>query len=79
MSLFSIAPSTPFLPCLAGAVMDGRLLADWDRSGPFWLSDVTIIVPTQRARRMLAEAFSSHPGFTGLLPDIRTFGPSMRR
>lgn len=74
MSLFSIAPSTPFLPCLAGAVMDGRLLADWDRSGPFWLSDVTIIVPTQRARRVLAEAFSSHPGFTGLLPDIRTFG-----
>lgn len=74
MNLFSIAPSTPFLPCLAEAVMDGRLLAGWDRSGPFWLSDVTIIVPTQRARRKLAEAFSRQPGFTGLLPDIRTFG-----
>lgn len=74
MSLFSIAPSTPFLPCLAEAVMDGRLLAGWDRTGPFWLSDVTIIVPTQRARRKLAEAFSRQPGFTGLLPDIRTFG-----
>ncbi len=74
MSLFSIEPSVPFLPCLAAAVMDGRLLGDWDRSGPFWLSDVTIIVPTQRARRTLAEAFSSHPDFTGLLPDIRTFG-----
>ncbi|KKB07890.1 double-strand break repair protein AddB [Devosia chinhatensis] len=74
MNVYSIAPSTPFLPCLAQAVMDGRLLGDWDRSAPFWLSDVTIIVPTQRARQALAEAFAAHPGFTGLLPDIRTFG-----
>ncbi len=74
MSIFSIAPSTPFLPCLAGAVMDGTLLGGWNRSGPFWLSDVTIIVPTQRARQKLAEAFAAHADFTGLLPDIRTFG-----
>ncbi|ODT74687.1 MAG: double-strand break repair protein AddB [Pelagibacterium sp. SCN 64-44] len=74
MRLFSIAPSTPFLPCLAAAVMDGRLLAGWDRAGPFWLGDVTLLVPTQRARQKLAEAFAVHPDFTGLLPDIRTFG-----
>ncbi|NMA98524.1 MAG: double-strand break repair protein AddB [Phyllobacteriaceae bacterium] len=74
MSLFSVAPSTPFLPCLAGAVMDGRLLGGWDQSGPFWLSDVTIILPTRRARDMLVAAFAAHPQFTGLLPDIRTFG-----
>jgi len=74
MTVFSIAPSTPFLPCLAEAVMNGSVLSGWDRSGPFWLSDVTIIVPTQRARQKLAEAFAAHPGFTGLLPDIRTFG-----
>jgi double-strand break repair protein AddB, alphaproteobacterial type len=74
MSVFSIAPATPFLPCLADAVMDGRLLGDWDRSGPFWLSDVTLIVPTQRARQKLADAFAAHSRFTGLLPDIRTFG-----
>jgi len=74
MSLFSIAPHVPFLPTLAGAVMDGRLLGDWSREGPFWLSDVTIILPTQRARQALAEAFAGHPQFTGLLPDIRTFG-----
>lgn len=74
MSLFSIAPSTPFLPCLASAVMDGRLLGGWDRTGPFWLSDVTIILPTQRAREALVAAFSAYPDFTGLLPDIRTFG-----
>ena len=74
MSLFSIAPHTPFLPCLVEAVMDGRLLGGWDRSGPFWLSDVTIIVPTRRAKEKLAEAFADHPGFSGLLPDLRTFG-----
>ncbi|MBJ6987105.1 double-strand break repair protein AddB [Devosia sp. MC521] len=74
MRLFSIAPHTPFLQCLAGAVMDGRLLHDWDRSGPFWLSDVTIVVPTQRARALLADCFAAHPDYAGLLPDIRTFG-----
>lgn len=74
MSLFSIPPHAPFLPTLAGAVMDGRLLGGWSQSGPFWLSDVTIVVPTQRARKMLAQAFLAHPDATGLLPDIRTFG-----
>lgn len=74
MSLFSIAPHEPFLPALARAILDGRLLGGWERSGPFWLSDVTVVVPTQRARQALAEAFALQPGFGGLLPDIRTFG-----
>ncbi len=74
MSLFSVAPHTPFLPCLVEAVMDGRLLGGWQRSGPFWLSDVTIILPTRRAQERLAEAFAVHPDFRGLLPDLRTFG-----
>ena len=74
MNLFSIAPHTPFLPCLVDAVMDGRLLAGWDRTGPFWLSDVTIILPTRRAQETLAAAFATHPDFRGLLPDLRTFG-----
>lgn len=74
MTIFSIAPHSPFLPTLAEAVMDGRLLGDWRRGNPFWLSDVTVILPTQRAREALAEAFAKHPSFTGLLPDIRTFG-----
>ncbi len=74
MSVFTIAPSTPFLPCLAGAVMDGSVLGGWQRSGPFWLSDVTIILPTQRAKRKLIVAFAERADFTGLLPDIRTFG-----
>jgi ATP-dependent helicase/nuclease subunit B len=74
MSLFSIAPHAPFLKTLADAIMDGRLLGDWPRTGPFWLSDVTVILPTQRARQAFAEALSQHPDFTGILPDIRTFG-----
>lgn len=74
MTIFSIGPHSPFLPTLADAIMDGRLLRDWPRENPFWLSDVTVILPTQRAREALAEAFAKHAGFTGLLPDIRTFG-----
>ncbi|GAB5426716.1 MAG: double-strand break repair protein AddB [Devosia indica] len=78
MNLFTIAPHTPFLPCLVDAVMDGRLLNGWDKSGPFWLSDVTIILPTRRAQDELAEAFARHPAFGGLLPDMRTFGGEVK-
>jgi ATP-dependent helicase/nuclease subunit B len=74
MTIYSIAPNAPFLPTLADAILDGRVLGDWPRQGPFWLSDITVILPTQRARETLGEAFERHPKFTGLLPDIRTFG-----
>ncbi|ODT75110.1 MAG: double-strand break repair protein AddB [Pelagibacterium sp. SCN 64-44] len=74
MTLFSIPSHEPFLPLLAQRVMDGTLLNGWDRSQAFWLSDVTIVVPTRRARLALADAFSRHPGNRGWLPDIRTFG-----
>ncbi|SEP59920.1 ATP-dependent helicase/nuclease subunit B [Devosia sp. YR412] len=72
MSVFSIAPQAKFLRVLAEKVSDGTLLSGFDRSQPFWLSDVTIVVPTRRAKLVLAEEFSrlGH----GLLPDIRTFG-----
>jgi ATP-dependent helicase/nuclease subunit B len=73
-SLFSIAPHAPFLATLAERVLDGALFPDWPRSGPFWLSDITIILPTRRARFALAEEFARRLGGTVLLPDIRTFG-----
>lgn len=74
-SLFTIAPDAPFLATLRDRVLDGTLLAGWDRSGPFWLSDVTIILPTRRARLVLAQLFAEAVGGgTSLLPDIRTFG-----
>ncbi|MDB5536777.1 MAG: addB, partial [Devosia sp.] len=72
MTLFSIAPHAKFLETLAERVLDGALLSGWDRTGPFWLSDITIVVPTRRAKLALAEHFARHGN--GLLPDIRTFG-----
>ncbi len=72
--LYSIAPHGRFLDVLADRILDGTLLSGWDRSGPFWLSDVTIILPTRRARLALAERFADRLGGVALLPDIRTFG-----
>ncbi len=73
-SLFTIAPDRRFLETLAARVLDGTLLGGWDRMGPFWLSDVTIILPTRRARLALARIFAERLGGATLLPDIRTFG-----
>ena len=71
-SLFTIAPDVPFLPTLAQAVADGTLLSGWRADGPFRLADVTIFLPTRRARLALAEAFLKLGD--GLLPDIRALG-----
>ena len=73
-SLFTIAPHAPFLPTLVERVLDGTLLGDWRREGAFWLSDVTIILPTRRSRLALAAEFAKRLGGVALLPDIRTFG-----
>ncbi len=73
-SLFTISADAPFLATLAARVLDGTLLGDWPREGPFWLADVTIILPTRRARARLAEAFATQLGGAALLPDLRTFG-----
>lgn len=72
-ALYTIAPDAPFLATLAQAILAGPLLGDWPRHGPFWLADVTIFLPTRRARLALAEIFMAKLGGT-LLPDIRTFG-----
>jgi len=72
--IYSIAPNARFLPTLVEGVLDGTLLNGWERSGPFWLSDITIIVPTRRSRLMLAELFAERLGGAAFLPDIRTFG-----
>jgi len=72
--IFSIPPHENFLEKLVEGVIDGSLLGDWERSGPFWLSDVTIILPTRRARLALSSAFAKAMGGATLLPDIRTLG-----
>ncbi|HEV7277453.1 MAG TPA: double-strand break repair protein AddB [Devosiaceae bacterium] len=70
--LFTIAPHVRFLETLVERILDGTLLSDWPREGPFWLSDITIVLPTRRARLALAERFLARGQV--LLPDIRTFG-----
>lgn len=70
--LFTIAADAPFLETLADRVLDGTLLGGWPREGVFWLTDVTIVLPTRRARLALAQAFLDRNQM--LLPDIRTFG-----
>jgi ATP-dependent helicase/nuclease subunit B len=72
--LYSIAPHGKFLEVLADRILDGTLLGDWPRSGPFWLSDVTILLPTKRARLKLAEILAQRLGGAALLPDIRSLG-----
>ncbi|HEY8595284.1 MAG TPA: double-strand break repair protein AddB [Devosiaceae bacterium] len=71
--VFTIAPHAPFLETLADRLFDGTLLPDWPRTGPFWLSDITVILPTARARRAFAEVVARRSG-TLLLPDLRVFG-----
>jgi len=72
--VYSIAPDAPFLPTLADRIIDGTLLGDWPRGAhnPFWLSDVTIVLPTRRAQLALARAFVERGQV--FMPDIRTFG-----
>ena len=65
--VFTIPPDAAFLPLLADRVLDGTLLAGWPQQGPFWLSDVTILLPTHRATLALSEAFLARGH--GLLPD----------
>lgn len=72
--LFSIPPHAPFLPTLAQGLMDGSLLPNWSRSGPFWLSDITIYLPTKRARLALIDQLIKLNQGSQLLPNIFTLG-----
>lgn len=73
-NIFSISPNACFLDTLVAGIIDGPLLGDWKKTGPFWLADVTIILPTRRSRLALSSAFASAMGGAALLPDIRTLG-----
>lgn len=74
--VFSIAPGTPFLKTLAGALCDGDLIDGFKDTGdPLALASVTIYVPTRRAARSLRSEFArrSHSG-AAILPTIRPLG-----
>ncbi|MEX1179880.1 MAG: double-strand break repair protein AddB [Cucumibacter sp.] len=73
-NLFTIAPHAPFLPALADALLRGTLVPHWPRQGPFWLADVTIFLPTRRARLALIDHLVERLGGAALLPAIKTLG-----
>ena len=72
--VFSIAAGRPFLDVLAH-----WLLASIPHEDPFALADATILLPTRRAARALADAFARQAGgrhgqSAMLLPRIETLG-----
>ncbi|MCB1426557.1 MAG: hypothetical protein KDJ89_12720, partial [Notoacmeibacter sp.] len=55
----TIEPGVPFLPALAHALAEGRLIPGYpDGAGPMALADATIYVPTRRAARRLRAIFT---------------------
>ncbi|MBS4044987.1 MAG: double-strand break repair protein AddB [Alphaproteobacteria bacterium] len=68
-SVYTIAPGRPFLDLLAAGILQQH------GSDPLNLSRVTILLPTRRACRALAEAFlRQSEGVALLLPVIRPLG-----
>ncbi|MGY2993220.1 double-strand break repair protein AddB [Mesorhizobium sp. URHB0026] len=78
--VFSIPSGAPFLPTLAEALLDGRLVPGFRFDGdPLALADVTIYVPTRRAARALRGVFvdslkARGGGGSAILPVIRPLG-----
>ncbi|WP_062112605.1 double-strand break repair protein AddB [Aureimonas sp. AU40] len=75
-NVFSISPGLPFLPTLAEGVLSGRFLPDHRfANDPLALAGLTILVPTRRAVRALAEEFTRRlGGAAAILPRIRPLG-----
>lgn len=74
--LFAIPPGAPFLPTLADALLDRRLIDGFPAAAdPLALADAVIYVPTRRAARQLRAAFAGRDGAgAALLPSIRPLG-----
>ncbi|RWM10309.1 double-strand break repair protein AddB [Mesorhizobium sp.] len=74
--VLSIPPGAPFLPTLAEALLDGRLIPGFRFDGdPLALADATIYVPTRRAARALRGAFVDVLGRrSAILPTVRPLG-----
>lgn len=73
--IFSIPAGTPFLPTLANAVLAGTFGAiPGLAENPLAPADVTILVPTRRAARALANVFVARARGMAVLPRIRPIG-----
>lgn len=66
--VLTIAPSTPFLPALARALLDGALVEGFaPRGDPLALAGATVFLPTRRAGRLFADALLEASGAPALL------------
>ncbi|ESR26000.1 double-strand break repair protein AddB [Lutibaculum baratangense] len=71
----NVPPTAPFLPTLADALMDGRLVPPRGDGSPHRLEDHLVLLPTRRACRALAEELLDRAeGRATLLPRIRPIG-----
>jgi ATP-dependent helicase/nuclease subunit B len=74
-NVYTIPPGVAFLDTLVAALLEGRLIRDFDATGdPLALSAVTIYLPTRRAVRAIRESFLNRLGPAVLLPTIRPVG-----
>jgi ATP-dependent helicase/nuclease subunit B len=75
LRLFNIPANAPFLPTLASALWEGRLVEGFPGGDPLGLSDAVVYLPTQRAARAFAGALIAASGRAGLaLPRIVPLG-----
>lgn len=74
--VLSIPAGAPFLPTLAEALLDGRIVPGFRHEGdPLALASATIYVPTRRAARALRAAFVDRlGGKAAILPVVRPLG-----
>jgi len=76
MNVFNIPASTPFLPTLIAALVDGRLVPGFSaRQQPERLAEATLYLPTRRAGRLAREIFLDVLGTdAAILPRIVILG-----
>jgi ATP-dependent helicase/nuclease subunit B len=74
--VFTISATTPFLPTLAQALLDGVLIPGFaPRNDPLLLASATVYLPTRRATRAFGDALLSALGAEAtLLPRIIPLG-----
>src|ERR1700730_4774786 len=74
--LYTIPASVPFLPALAHAPLDGRLVPGYaPRHDPLTLADATVYLPNRRAARAFGFALLDALGQNGtLLPRVLPLG-----
>jgi ATP-dependent helicase/nuclease subunit B len=73
--LFTIPAASPFLPTLARALLDGRLIPGFPGESPLALADAVVYLPTQRAAAAFGRALVEASGAESLaLPRIVPLG-----